>query len=221
MAAEGQNDIQRARSLRPWFLVAAMLLVWLVGVQGVSMGCQSTMAMRSGVVVDEQTALDEARVDGDPSRLGYVMQAARLRAMVEHRSVSFPLGVGRLVLSLVLVGAAATALSGRPGARNFAMQAIAVNAAFGAVDYVLSEPVRAAAIDAVVRVAGDLFREEEHAPFRSPSFWFWIERIRVAMIELGVAVVGFAALASPKTAAFFEAMESVRRAREAEREDEP
>jgi hypothetical protein len=221
VAAEGGDEFQRARSLRPWFLVAAMLLVWLVGVQGVSVGCQSTMTMRSGVVVDEKTAIDEARVDGDPSRLGYVMQAARLRAMVEHRSTQFPLGVGRLVLSLVLVASAATALSGRPGSRAFTMQAIAVNAAFGVLDYVLSQPVRATAIDAVVRVANELFQEVEHAPFRSASFWFWIERVRVAMIEVGVAGVGLAALASPKTAAFFEAMESVRRAREREREDEP
>jgi len=206
-----------ARRLRPWYLVLAMVLTWLVGVSGLMSGCSTVMVLQQDSIADITTELGKQGT-GDPVQAMWVaIYSAQFKATIEAHAVTFPLNVAKLLLSALLVVTSVLAMGGRPGVRPLALQALAANAILAAVDYALTRSVRASWIEAVGRVGDMLPRsfepqrdlEAQGAALRlitSRHFWLWFERIRFLVIDLGI--FGFAALAltRQRTKAFFEAV---------------
>lgn len=203
-----------------------MVLLWLAGVQGTMSGCHSVSLLREGSMPDEAAAIEASKSAPDPVQGVLVLRdALEQRAMAISRKTSLPLGIGRTMLSMLLVTAAAMAIAGRPGSRSFAVQAIGANAIFAVAAYVLSGEVRAAWIDALARSGGSVEIDSGGGAgagppldLRSASFWYLYCRTGL-FVELSVLGAAFAALMSRRTRAFTDA---VARAEERlEREDEP
>ena len=206
-----------ARRLRPWYLVLAMVLTWLVGVSGLMSGCSTVMVLQQDSIADISTELGK-QGSGDPVQAMWVaIYSAQFKATIEAHAVTFPLSVAKLLLSALLVVASVLAMGGRPGARPLALQALAANAALAAVDYALTRSVRSSWIEAVGRVGDMLPRsieqsqdlEAQGAALRlitSRHVWWWFERVRFIVIDLGI--FGFAALAltRQRTKVYFEAV---------------
>ncbi len=188
-------------------------------------GCHTVSVLRQGSMPDETAAIEASKGAPDPVQGVLVLRdALEQRAQAVARRTTLPLGIGRAMLSMLLVTAAAMAIAGRPGSRSFALQAIGANAAFAVASYVLSGEVRAAWIDALARSGGSVELDGSGGAGASPidlrSASFWYLYCRTALfVELSVLAVASAALLSRRTRAFTEA---VARAEERlEREDEP
>lgn len=193
--------------MRPWYLVLAMAITWLVGVQGLTSGCATVAYLREGSAPDVEAALVEVRRAEEPAEsLAALHEAARLKATVERSDLTFPLGAARMLLAGLLVVASGLALAGRPGGRTLALQALAAFAVFALVDYALTRPLREAWIGVVVQGAFALPEGMAERDLLSRgAFWWWMERARLVVLE--VAGLGFAAFAltRPRTRAFFQA----------------
>lgn len=185
-----------------------MIVAWFVGVNGVTSGCGVVALLHSGIVPDRASIERSMGSDGEPTQaFAAVNEAARVRALVEERSTAFPLGVAKLLLSAALVAAAATALAGRPGARSFAMQAVALYALFSIVDFALSGSIRASWIPEVAAAARQLaVGSPSPIPIGDASTWWWFERLRFGIIDLATMAAALLALAASRTKAFFAAM---------------
>lgn len=197
-----------ARSLRPWYVTATLVLVLLIGLRGLGAGCGATLYLRGGTVPDVTAVAEQAR-GGEPFELTFqVIEAAQARALAEHRNLTFPLSVGRMLLGGLLLVASFLALGGRPGSRALALQAIGAGAAFAALEYGLTREVRAAWIDMVVR-AGALLPEgsPERQSVTTPALWWFAERVRVSVFEIGALGLGALALTRRRARAWFQAME--------------
>jgi hypothetical protein len=195
-----------------------MVLTWLVGVSGLMSGCSTVMVLQQDSVADITNELGKQGAGNDPVQAMWVaIYSAQFKATVEAHAVTFPLSVAKLLLSALLVVTSVLAMGGRPGVRTLALQALAANAALAALDFALTRSVRASWIEAVGRV-GDMLprtieqRDELQAQgaalrlITSRQFWWWFERIRFAIIDLGI--FGFAAIAltRQRTKVFFEAV---------------
>jgi hypothetical protein len=194
-----------------------MVLTWLVGVSGLMSGCSTVMVLQQDSIADISTELGK-QGSGDPVQAMWVaIYSAQFKATIEAHAVTFPLSVAKLLLSALLVVASVLAMGGRPGARPLALQALAANAALAAVDYALTRSVRSSWIEAVGRVGDMLPRsieqsqdlEAQGAALRlitSRHVWWWFERVRFIVIDLGI--FGFAALAltRQRTKVYFEAV---------------
>lgn len=193
--------------MRPWFLVAALIVAWFVGAHGATSGCTTVAILREGVVPDRAALEQAAFGTPEPAQaIAVAHEAARLKAMAERRERAFPLGVARLLLSMALVAGCAMAIAGRPGARAFAMQAVVAYALYAGVDYALSRPMRAQWIPEVAAAAAEIARTApQQAPFADVRFWTWFERMRFGVLELGTMAMTLAALAAPRSRAFFAA----------------
>lgn len=235
MSAGSPSKGARLRSLRPWFLVAAMILSWLIGVQGVTNGCGTVAYLREGSMPDEVAALEAAKAKADPVEGAVEFTgAANMRAIAEARRVMMPISVGRVLLSLLLVASSAMVLAGRRGARSFALQVLAANALFAVAAYALTMDMRQGWISAAVRGSGEIAEASGAAAaasgeptmvpvflqwLRTPAFWYWAARFKVVVLEVGVLGLAALAVSSKRTRAFLDA---VARAEERlEREDEP
>ena len=197
----------RARSLRPWYVMASLVLVLLMGVRGLGSGCGTAVFLREGKVPDVAAVAEQAR-GGDPFEFTFqVIEAAQATAMAAHRHLTFPLGVGRMLLGGLLLVAAFLALNGRPGSRSLALQAIGATAVFCAVEYALTREVRGVWIDLVVR-AGALLPEgaPERQSVTSAALWWTAERVRVALFELGTLGLAAVALTRERARLWFEAV---------------
>ncbi len=221
-------------SLRPWYLIAAMMLLWLVGVSGLMSGCSTMMVLRQNSVADVAGELSK-QADGDALQMLWVaMYSAQFRAMLNAHSVTYPLAIAKFLLSCLLVLASVSAMNGRRGARGLALQAIAANALLALVDFALTRSVRAEWIEAVGR-ASELLpvakagarREDVEAQqallsmMRSRQFWYWVERARLVLLETAIFGSAFLALSRARTKRFFEASEKLLEAEEDRNEDEP
>jgi hypothetical protein len=214
------------RKLRPWFLVAALVLAWFVGAHGAATGCATVAILREGVIPDRTALEGDAAVTDPHGAVRLAHEAALLRAIAARRDLTFPLGVARLILSTVLVVGCAMAMAGRPGARSFALQAIFAYALFAGVDFALSRPVRADWIPEVAAAAVDIARRTETpAPsifdFRDISVWYWMERIRFGLLEIGSMGLACAALLAPRSRAYFAAVAAEGARTRRSEEDEP
>lgn len=202
------NRPPRPRSLRPWYLVATMLLTWIIGVRGFMAGCGTATYLRGGMAPDVMVVAEQARDQGDPFQFTFlVLEAAQARAMSLHQDVAFPLSVGKVILGGLLVIASGLALGGRPGTRGFVLQVLLANLAFAAVEYGLTRDIRGAWIDMVAQ-AGALLPPEvpERESLTNPSLWWTAERVRFVLFEL--AILGAAALAMTRerTKLYFQAV---------------
>jgi hypothetical protein len=211
------SQAERVRSLRPWFLVAAMILTWLMGVRGVTTGCETALFLRNGAMPDDVAALDAARSGPDDrARLEY-LAVLQSRAVAEHRQRTLPLAVGRTLLSFLLVVASAMVLSGRTGARSFAVQILGANTALYAVEFFTTRPVRDQWIGSWAR-SGVVMEDPYLAMFVSPAALDWWTRIGVA-VEAGLPCLALAAVLTRRSQTFLEAAALAEQRRE--REDEP
>jgi hypothetical protein len=197
----------RPRSLRPWYLVAALLLTWIIGVRGFMEGCGMAIFLRSGVAPDLAAVAEQARDQSDPIEvMSLVGTAAAFRVFSDHQAIAFPLSVARALLGGLLVLASGFALGGRPGARGFALQVIAANLAFAAAEYALTSGVRGAWISAVAQ-AGALLPPDtppRESLTNSALLWAWMRLgLALFMTTLGAAAL---ALMRPRTKAYFQAV---------------
>ncbi|WP_437676061.1 hypothetical protein [Sorangium sp. So ce131] len=207
----------RPRSLRPWYLVAAMLLTWLMGVRGFMAGCGTAMYLRGGTAPDVTAVAQQARDHADPFQFAIVLDAAKARALSLHRDVAFPLSIGQAILGALLVVASGLALGGRPGTRGFVLQVLVANLAFATVEYTLTRGVRAAWIDMVAQ-AGALLPPgtPEREGIMNPSVWWTFERVRFVLFELGILGAATLAMTRERTKLYFQAV-----ARAVDPSDEP
>ncbi len=199
---------QRPRSLRPWYLVAAMLLTWIIGVRGLVGGCGAAAYLHGGTTPDVAAVAREARDQGDPFEFTFlVLEAAQARALCDFQSVTFPLSVAKMLLGGLLLAASAGALGGRPGARGLALQALAATAAFAAIEYALTRGMRGAWIAEVVRAGASLPVDlPERRSLTSPGLWWAAERVRFFVFELGSLALAAVALTRERTRAYFDAV---------------
>jgi hypothetical protein len=201
--------------LRPWYLVAAMVLTWFTGVHGLTTGCANAVFLRDGTLPDLATAAKNAKGAWNLADVLALKEATELLAMQASARVSFPLAVAAVLLSGLLIVASGLAMGGRPGARALALQALAANAALLLVTYALTRSVRAAWIAAVLRTAEAI---PEGAPtlLYLPSILRWGLLIKLAIFDLGPLLVGALALTRARTKTYFEDA-----ARAAEAPEEP
>jgi len=195
------------RSLRPWYLVAAMVMTWFIGVQSMNAGCDTVRQVRNGAVIEVAAATEAARKEDPRQLILTVHDAARAKAAIEMRQVTFPLGVAKLLLAGLLVIASGLAMAGRPGARSLALQALVANVALSVVAYALTRDMRAQWIDAVARAGAALPQvEETEARLLDPHVLWWFERTRLVVLDIGAMLLAAIALTSRRSASFFAAV---------------
>ncbi|MFO0618156.1 MAG: hypothetical protein U0414_36525 [Polyangiaceae bacterium] len=189
------------KRVRPWFLVAAMLVTLLVGLRGASNGCGTVAYLRAGAMPDEAAALDEAARDPGHALL-ILDESAQLRALAEARRVTFPLGVAEAIVSALLILMSAGVLVGRPGAPRLARQVLAVAAALSIATFVLTYPMQAQYVESLRRTA---------AQAELPRWASWFlpmtpYKALIRMLALQLVPLGLAALAlrAERSRAFFE-----------------
>lgn len=184
-----------------------MMLTWLIGVQGLMGGCSVVMILRQGSIADVSMEIGKQESADPLAALPMVIQAARLKAMGEIQNVTFPLNAAKLLLSGILIVASGLAMGGRPGTRPFALQVVAANAALAVVDYALTRSVRAGWIDAAAR-AGELLPRAlpQRDMMMSHATWWWMERVRFVVFELGSFLLAALALRTKRTKVYFDAV---------------
>ncbi len=129
----------------PRLFTFAMVLCMALGVGGTVDGCSDLQFYRGA----ERT---ETYPFGDDVDREQWQRAVRATWAVydQARATQVPLAAADLVLSSLLLIVAWRTLQGRSGSRGLAAQAVAANAAFAAIEYALSRPMREAAVNAMV-----------------------------------------------------------------------
>jgi hypothetical protein len=208
---------------RPWFLLAALVVSWVAGAYGATTGCTTVMFLRDGTVVDvDEVAAEAAQADDPTQAVPTLMAAARMKATAELSHRTFPLNVARMLLGALLVVASGMAMAGRPGSRKLAIQALAATAGLSIADYALTYPVRAAWIEAASQVARSIKLPPGQEALTQRDVWFWFERFRFAVLDLGALALAILALRHPRSTAYFDAMAAqYERQRREEEEEEP
>jgi hypothetical protein len=201
----------RAPLKRPFYLVVALLFVWVVGLLGATDGCQTI-----DVLHRPEAVRSENQKSSDPELAK--RREALIDTVLAFRKTVTPLAVGHLLLGSVLTLSAGLTLLGRGQARRLALQAIVAYALFLPIDYFLRRPMRAIAIDAIAD--GGMF-PPANATAPPPEvldqrvlFW-WVYRGALGL-QLLVLAAGLFAMTRPRVRAFFEAL-----AGESAREQEP
>ena len=149
----------RPAAARPWYLVATMCVMWLMGVAGMLSGCEEVDYLRGSSDITRQLARDADEATHPLTRTVVVRQQAWVEALGHHHRTAFPISAMRMLVAVVLVVGSGGALVGQRAARKLALQAIAANAAVAVVAFVLLAPVRhetahAVAVDAVDNAVG-------------------------------------------------------------------
>jgi hypothetical protein len=199
--------------IRPFYLVAALLLTWFVGVHGLNTGFSYASFLRSGTLPDLSAAAKNA------GAMAGVLEAAgveALKAMLAHGRVTFPLAVAEVILSGLLVVASGLALGGRRGSRSLALQAIVANALLAILEYLITPGVRAGYTEGWIHAVATLsVTPEERDILTNVGLLQWGFRLRLGFY-LGALALGALALTRERAKSFFEAV-----ARAAERPEEP
>lgn len=205
---DGLKERAQIRKLRPWFLVLAMLTVWIVGVLGVTSGCGMVMYLHEGAMPDGESALVSAKESPNAVQaLHEYAVVVQMRAIAECKQVTLPVYIARVLLSTTLVAASAMVLAGRRNALSFGLQALGVNVLFAVVAYALTTDVRAIWIDAVVAASKELDLPAEEGQFyRSRAFWYWFSRGELIVFQVGLLLAAAFALSLPKSRLYLQAM---------------
>lgn len=194
-----------------------MILAWLIGVQGLSEAFATLVYLREGNLPDVAALTSSLKDAAEPIEGLMALQAAAwMRALGEAGQLAFPLFAGRFLLSVLLVIASGMAMSGRPGARVLAMQALVANAALAILIFWLLRDARYAWVDSIMRVNEVLPTLPATAPPAEQEYWtrylmnrdvwLWVPRIRLILFDVGALVLAAITLTSPHTKAFFEAV---------------
>ncbi|MFO0760162.1 MAG: hypothetical protein U0359_27020 [Byssovorax sp.] len=195
------------RKLRPWYLVPAMVLTWVYGMNGLMAGCANMAFLREATVPDVTEAMNRAKGAIDPSELVSLSQAVWLQGMHDLSRITFPLAIAQILLSGLLVMASGLAMSGRKGARALVLQALGANAVLSIALYVGTESVRAACIETLVRAAQTLPPElPAREAFSRPDLLWLVFRIKLIALDLGTLALGALALTRGRSKTYFEAM---------------
>ena len=128
-----------------------MVVTWCYGMNGLMTGCANVAFLREATVPDVAEALQRAQGATDPAELVNLGRAVWLQSMHELSRVTFPVNIAQVLLSAILVFASGLAMGSRKGARALVLQALLANVVLAIVAYVLTEGVRAACIDTMVR----------------------------------------------------------------------
>jgi hypothetical protein len=209
-------SLSNQRNLRPWYLILAMISSWFIGVFGLSDAFAKVMFLRDNTLPDITNILRELADETEPvSAVLYLFDASYMRALADVTKLAFPLFLGKLILSIVLVISSAMAMSGRPGSRSFAIQAHLAYAALSVASFWLLRGPRYAAIDAVQHINASLSTILPLVPtnaieacrtlFDKP-WLIWGSRIQLAIFGVGGLLMGAIVLMTPKTKAFFDAV---------------
>lgn len=189
---------------RPFYLVAAMVLLWILGVETLLQAGTTAIKLREGGLDD---VANIARSGGGDTQnlIVQVLMTARLSVLATIPHLAFPLSVARALLAGSLVLASTMVLVGRPSSRSFALQSLGANAAFAVLEYVLLRHARVAWIDLAAGAASII-----HDPALpvSPAEYthfvgFMIERGRLVLFELGIPFLAAIALTRPRTKLYF------------------
>jgi len=190
--------------LRPWYLVAGMVLTWFVGVHGLNIGFSTAAFLRSGTMPDLTSAALHAGTMADVLELAG-LQA--LRAMLDNARVTYPLAVAEVILSGLLVVASGLAMGGRRGARSLALQAIGANALLVLAAFLLTPLVRAAYLQGVLQAVDTVtLPAPQREVLTNPGVIQWAWRIKLVVFDLGTLGLGALALTRARTRTYFEAV---------------
>ncbi len=189
MSAESNETTGR----RPFYLVIALVTLWLVGMNSAAEGFAVIEIVRNPFSTT-LSALGAQALDG-------VLKHAIADGIAHSSRVALPVGIAQLILGLMLVTVSAKALFGRRASPSFAVQVIVANAAIVIVGYALRQPVRASVVDAVATSG-----VEERPPSISPADfnrlvrakWWWSFRVRLG---LELVALGFGAIAITRRSA--------------------
>lgn len=207
MSQKNPHDGEGRRSLRPWFLVASLVVTWLVGMQGMTGGCHTVAYLRGGSIPDASLSVEAARQAPNQAQAFKILSAdAEARAIAETRERTFPLAVAAILLSGLLVLGSALGLAGRPGAPRLLGQALVANIALAVVDYALTSHTRALYLDELTSSARELAAAT--STFIRPESFATKGRIllgmRLIVFDIGALVVAFGALFTKRSRAFFD-----------------
>ncbi len=184
-----------------------MVVTWCYGMNGLMTGCANVAFLREATVPDVAEALQRAQGATDPAELVNLGRAVWLQSMHELSRVTFPVNIAQVLLSAILVFASGLAMGSRKGARALVLQALLANVVLAIVAYVLTEGVRAACIDTMVRVAQTLPLDlPNRAAFSRPDLLWLGFRIKLIALELGTLALGAFALTRGRTRVYFDAM---------------
>lgn len=202
-----------------------MVVAWLIGIQGLSDSFATLLFLREGKLPDVQALIRGLSESSEPlEALGFMLNAARMRSLGEAVALAFPLAVGKLILSVLLVISSGMAMSGRPGSRRLALQALIASASLSIASFWLLREARYAWIDVVAGVRDLLPGLLAKEPPQTLHFWTAIldkpvllsaSRMSLVLLDVGALLVGAVALTTNKSKAFFDAV-----AAEAEEEAE-
>lgn len=193
-----------------------MISSWLIGVRSLSDSLGKMMFLRENSVPDVNALIHELADQPEPFQaLGGLSDAAYLRALSENAKIAFPLSVGELILSVLLVVTSAMAMSGRPGSRTLTIQAHLAYAALATATFWLLRDARYAAIDVLQSVRPMFPSLFPTLPpnaldlcsrlFSKPTL-VWSSRISLAVFGVGALLMGAFALMTQRTKAFFDAV---------------
>jgi hypothetical protein len=182
-----------------------MALTWFIGVQGIAAGYTVITQLREGSVPDVASVTKQT---GDkPLHLLQVREIAKQQADADSKNITFPLSVAKLLLSGLLVIASGLAMTGRPGARTLALQALAANLMLAGIDYSLTRSVRAAWIESSVRVFESIPNPlPDQMLLTDRAVWWWLERLRFAVLDVGILGLASLALLRERTKLYFRAV---------------
>jgi hypothetical protein len=186
-----------ARTPRPGYLVASLVLASMLGLGGLTNGCGTIQFYRQsthpGLPVDSKM---------DPELRSWVeyVHQARNEGLVSYTHRIVPLATANALLSFLLVVACAVALAGRPRAHSLALQATFANLAYTIVDFVLERPLRGLIIDAATRAPPGAAALADRLP--TALGWWWMYRGLFGAQLLALALVAWV-LTRPKVVALY------------------
>ena len=175
-----------ARLARPAYLLFALVTASVLGVGGLSSGCSIIEFYRQTIHpgVSAQTKMDpelHVRVEA--------MHSAWVQALQQHSSRMIPLAAANVLLSLLLIVASASALSGRARAHLLALQAVAANTAYGVVAFVLERPLRATMIDAMMRAPPVISGPLDEGAAAAVGWWMYRVTFCLQLVAFGMIAV--------------------------------
>ncbi|MBI5538156.1 MAG: hypothetical protein HY898_35870 [Deltaproteobacteria bacterium] len=188
-----------ARTPRPGYLVACLVLASMLGLGGLTNGCGTIQfyrqATHAGLTSDSKM---------DPELRAWVehVHQARNEGLVTYAGRIVPLATANALLSFLLIVASATALAGRPRANSLALQATAANLAYTVIDFVLERPLRTVIIEAATRAPPGIPALAERLP--SAMGWWWMYR-GLFVLQLAALAAIIYGLTRPRVAAIYGA----------------
>ena len=178
-----------------------MILTWVMGVHGLSLGLNTASRLRAGTIPDVSSIVVPATTMADVIEYGAL---CALRATLANPRVTFPLAIAELLLSGLLVAASGLAMGGRKGARGLALQAILVNAAFAIAAFALTPFVRAATVDGVLRALDTLaLQSPQREALANVGYYQWGLRFPL-IVQLAALALGALALTRTRTKTYFD-----------------